>query len=198
MNDTGNIANQKSFLLIMVSGTIMLDITRKVVCYIMKDQDIDSFKQAMSNYPTGVTVMSTMDKDGNPVGLTVNSFASVSIDPLLVLWSINKGVSTYPPFSEAEKFAVNMLAHDQTDIAQLFSSKEEDRFAHCEWEMSAGGLPIIKGTAATMECTVHHKIEVGTHITFFGEVFHMTANDQAPLLYHRRKIDAFPMDFHKK
>lgn len=169
---------------------------RRVAWYVMKENHIDLFKQAMSNYPTGVTVMSTVDKEGNPVGLTVNSFASVSIDPILVLWSINKDVSTYPPFSVADKFTVNILAEDQTDIAYLFAGKEEDRFAHCDWEMSEDGLPIIKGTAATMQCTVHHKIEVGTHITFFGEVFAMNANDQAPLLYHRRKIASFPMDYH--
>lgn len=165
----------------------------------MKEKHIQLFKEAMSNYPTGVTIMSTTDEDGQPVGLTVNSFASVSIDPLLILWSINKDVSTYTPFSKTDQFAVNILAGDQANLANIFASEDEDkRFNHCKWEMSEAGLPIVAGTVATMQCNVHHKVQVGTHTTFIGEVFDMHANDQAPLLYHRRNIDSFPMDFHIK
>ena len=78
------------------------------------------FKEAMGNYPTGVTVQTTTYKDGNPVGLTVNSFASVSLDPLLVLWSIDHRVSTLDSFVNGGKFAVHILAGDQQDVCKNF------------------------------------------------------------------------------
>lgn len=164
----------------------------------MNEKQVNIYKDAMANYPTGVTIMTTTDSNGDPIGLTVNSFASVSIDPILVLWSINKEVSTYPPFSSTEKFAVNVLAGDQANIANAFAMEDEDkRFSFCDWEMSENGLPIIKNSVATMECTVHHKIEVGTHVTYFGEVFNISATHEAPLLYHNRKMDPLPGSFHK-
>jgi|SRR5699024_11201247 len=165
----------------------------------MKENHINSFKEAMANYPTGVTVMSTTDEDGKPSGLTVNSFASVSIDPLLILWSINKDVSTYPPFAAADQFAVNVLSGDQAQLANVFASEDEDkRFNHVDWVMSEAGLPVLDGTVATMQCRVHEKVEVGTHITFFGEVFDIQVNNDLPLLYHRRNIATFPSVFHSK
>lgn len=165
----------------------------------MKEQHIHHFKNAMANYPTGVTVISTIDENNNPVGLTVNSFASVSIDPLLILWSIDKGVSTFPPFDETDRFAVNILSETQSDIAMTFATKDVDkRFDHCDWELSEHKLPIIKDTAATMQCKVHKKIEAGDHITFIGEIIDIHSDDSLPLLYHRRNMNGFPTEFHEE
>lgn len=152
----------------------------------------------MANYPTGVSIVTTMDKEQNPVGLTVNSFASVSIDPLLVLWSIDRNVSTFDPFSKTNKFAVNILREDQDNIAYLFASKEEDRFSHCEWYKSDDGLPIIKDTITTLQCKLYKQVHAGDHLTLIGEVMDISANDQAPLLYHGRKLGPFPTNFHEK
>ena len=90
--------------------------------------NISRFKEVMANYPTGVTVVTTVDEQGVPLGLTVNSFASVSLDPLLILWSIDKKVSSYQSFIKTDKFAVNVLSSDQSDICSLFASKDIDRF----------------------------------------------------------------------
>src|SRR6476660_410093 len=103
------------------------------------------FKEAMGNYPTGVTVLTTTDTDGNPVGLTVNSFASVSLDPLMVLWSIDHKVSTIKTFTEQGKFAVHILAGDQQELCKTFASKNVDRFSTCHWDFSEHQLPIIEG-----------------------------------------------------
>lgn len=159
---------------------------------------VDSFKEAMANYPTGVTVVTTIDEKDNPIGLTVNSFASVSLDPLLILWSIDKRVSTYESFQKVDKFAVNILADDQADIATLFASRNTDRFANCEWDLSATQLPIIHGAAATLQCNVFKRIEAGDHTIFIGEIAEITVEKRPPLVYHGRKMGALPSSFHEK
>lgn len=160
------------------------------------EKKVEIYKQAMANYPTGVNVVTTTDENGEPVGLTVNSFASVSLDPLLVLWSIGDGVSTYAPFAETEKYAVNILGTSQTDIAYLFAGKEKDRFGNCEWEMSKHGLPIISGANATLQCKLYKRIKAGDHLILIGEVIDIQVKEEKPLLYHNRKIAPFPASFH--
>lgn len=156
------------------------------------------FKQALGNYPTGVSIVTAVDESNDPIGLTVNSLASVSIDPLLLLWSIDENVSTYHTFKDIDKFAVNILAGDQKDIAYLFASKELDRFSNCEWEWTEHGLPIIKGAMSSIECKTYEKVEIGDHTTLFGEVIDITTTTDLPLLYHRRKIEPFPDSFHEE
>lgn len=154
------------------------------------------FKQAMGNYPTGVSIVTAIDENNEPIGLTVNSLASVSIDPLLILWSIDENVSTYDTFRKIDTFAVNILAGEQKDIAFLFASKNQDRFSNCDWTLSKHGLPLISDTIASFECKTFKQIEIGDHTTLFGEVFDIKVTDKAPLLYHQRKIDMLPKEFH--
>lgn len=156
----------------------------------------DGFKKALGNYPTGVTVVTTFDEANNPIGLTVNSFASVSLDPLLILWSIDKKSGSYPAFIEAEKFAVNILADDQADICTLFASKVEDRFSQCKWEESERNLPVLSGSLAQLECKTAKQIDAGDHIIFIGEVIHIHNEDKNPLLYHRRNFGPIPEEFY--
>ena len=158
---------------------------------------VNSFKEAMANYPTGVTVVTTIDEKDNPIGLTVNSFASVSLDPLLILWSIDKRVSTYESFLKVDKFAVSILADNQADIAALFASRNTDRFANCKWNLSANHLPIIHGAAATLQCNVFKRIEAGDHTIFIGEISEITVEKKSPLVYHGRKMGALPSSFHE-
>lgn len=158
---------------------------------------INNFREAMANYPTGVSVVTAIDENNKPTGLTVNSFASVSLEPLLILWSIDNDASTYDQFMKVDKFNVNILAEDQVEVATLFASSEKDRFANCKWHTSDYNLPIIEGAMATMQCDVFNKIEAGDHIILIGEVFHIQVEDKAPLLYHNRKLGAFPAEFHE-
>lgn len=157
-----------------------------------------AFKQALGNYPTGVTVVTTFDEQNQPVGLTVNSFASVSLDPLLILWSIDKKSRLLKTFVGAEKFAVNILANDQADICGLFASKEEDRFGKIDWQTSEQSLPVITGALSQLESKTFQQIDAGDHIIFIGEVLHINNEDKDPLLYHRRNFNAIPASFYEK
>lgn len=156
----------------------------------------EAFKKALGNYPTGVTVVTTFDKENKPIGLTVNSFASVSLDPLLILWSIDKKSSSYPVFIEAEKFAVNILAEDQAEICNLFASKVADRFSECEWETSKKELPLITGALSQLECKTVNRVDAGDHIIFIGEVININNEQKSPLLYHRRSVGPIPESFY--
>ena len=159
--------------------------------------NVSLFKEAMGNYPTGVTVVTAFDEQQQPIGLTVNSFASVSLDPLLVLWSIDKNVFTYDTFTKIDKFAVNILAEDQKDIAMLFATKDADRFGNSEWHKSAFGLPIIEGALASLECKTFRAVEAGDHTILIGEVAEIQVENKNPLLYHGRNIGPFPTVFHE-
>ncbi|QUW23946.1 flavin reductase family protein [Sporosarcina sp. Marseille-Q4063] len=151
----------------------------------------------MGNYPTGVTVVTAFDENDKPMGLTVNSFASVSLEPLLVLWSINNGAGSYKDFLKTEKFAVNILASDQEDLCTLFSSRVEDRFGECDWKKSEFDLPILSDSLAVLQCKVFKKVDAGDHTIMIGEVLDIHNEEKEPLLYHRRTIGAIPETFYK-
>ena len=152
------------------------------------DNKIESFRKAMGSYPTGVTVVTAYNEDNEPMGLTVNSFASVSLDPLLILWSIDKRVSSYDAFLKVDHFSVNILASDQGDLCNLFASRVPDRFGQCDWEKSELALPVLKDTLATLQCKVYNKVEAGDHTIMIGEVLDIQNSDKEPLLYHKRTL----------
>ncbi|WP_176548000.1 flavin reductase family protein [Bacillus pseudomycoides] len=157
---------------------------------------VSLFKKVMGNYPTGVTVVTTVDEHKIPLGLTVNSFASVSIDPILVLWSIDKSVSSYESFIKTDKFAVHVLSSEQSDICNLFASKGIDRFENCEWTLSEHNLPIISGGAGVLQCKTAKTIEAGDHTILIGEVVDIQNENIEPLLYHQRNIGKIPEGFY--
>ena len=154
------------------------------------------FKELMGNYPTGVTVVTAVNESGRPIGLTVNSFTSISIDPLLIMWSIDKKVSTYDSFMKIDRFAVNILAADQTDLVKLFTKKDIDRFQHCEWAESDLGLPILANTIGSLQCKVYNRFEAGDHTILLGEVAEVQSKAKDPLLYHKRKVGPIPAEFY--
>lgn len=156
------------------------------------------FKQALGNYPTGVTVVTAFTEDHQPIGLTVNSFASVSLDPTLILWSIDKKSSLLEPFVKADKFAVNILAEDQANVCMIFATKVEDRFGQISWEKSERDLPVIHGSQSQLECKTFQQIDAGDHIIFIGEVLHIHNEEKSPLLYHKRNFGAIPASFYEK
>lgn len=153
------------------------------------------FKQIMSQYPTGVTIVTTLDGEGKAAGLTVNSFASVSLDPLLVLWSIDKRVSSLAQFLNAEKFAIHTLASDQGDACWAFAGKDEDRFSKVNWRVSENGLPIIDGTLGTMECKMVQQIDAGDHYILLGQVIDLAVQEKDPLLFFNRNIGSIPANW---
>ena len=153
------------------------------------------FKKIMGQYPTGVTIVTTMDENKNPVGLTVNSFASVSIDPLMVLWCIDKRSSALNAFLQGGKYAVHTLAVDQAEACWAFAGKEKDRFSKVQWETSSNGLPIIKDSLGIFECKTINKIDAGDHFILLGEVIDLSVNEKEPLLYYNRNVAGIPADW---
>ncbi|MGG1396576.1 flavin reductase family protein [Bacillus salipaludis] len=163
-----------------------------------KETNQDLFKQIMGNYPTGVTIVTTTKEDGTPVGLTVNSFASVSLEPLMVLWSIDHRSSLLKEFKEGGKFAVHVLAEEQIELCKTFATKHDDRFSTCDWELSSNGLPIIDGVLGVFECKTFKDIEAGDHTVFIGEVTDLQINkEKDPMLYHLRNFGPIPKEFYQ-
>jgi flavin reductase (DIM6/NTAB) family NADH-FMN oxidoreductase RutF len=162
----------------------------------VKSEPAQLFKEIMGSYPTGVTVVTTLDGNHKPIGLTVNSFASVSIDPLLVLWSIDKNAGSCGVFQKAEKFAVNILAGDQQEVCWTFASKsEQDRFSKHPWALSKNNLPVLENVFATFECKKIQQIDAGDHYILLGEVIDLNKNEQEPMLYFRRKVGNVPQEW---
>ena len=163
-----------------------------------QEQKVIKFKEVLGNYPTGVTVVTMMTDEVVPLGLTVNSFASVSIDPIVILWSIDKRVSTYEHFVNSKKFAVHILASNQSELCYLFAARDVDRFSNCDWEMSKHNLPIIKDVAATLQCETFKSVEAGDHTILIGKVIEIDGGNPAPLLYHKRHTGEIPNQFYKE
>ncbi|KZM54473.1 flavin reductase family protein [Aeribacillus pallidus] len=162
-----------------------------------KEEKQRLFKEVMGNYPTGVTIITTTSSDGNPVGLTVNSFTSVSLDPLMVLWCIDHKASSINDFISAGKFAVHILAGDQRELCKTFASKGVDRFNTCQWTFSSNHLPIIEDTFAVLQCQTFKTVEAGDHTILIGEVIDIQMNNKKlPMLYHRRHFATIPAEFY--
>jgi len=148
--------------------------------------DAKDFRRALSQFPTGVTVITTIDAEGNPVGVTASSFNSVSMDPTLVLWSIDKGANSLSAFENAEFFAVNVLASDQVSTSNNFASRGQDKFANAQYSSGLGNAPILDHYAAQFECKTWAVYEGGDHLILVGEVKKYRSNDNAePLVFSR-------------
>ena len=157
-----------------------------------KLESVDVFKQIMGSYPSGIAIISTFDEENNPIGLTVNSFASVSLDPLLVLWSLDKKSSHMETFKKAKGFAVHISAEEQSDLCWAFAGKSKDRFAEANWSRSENDLPVIDGSLGVMECKTFQSIEAGDHVIFIGQIVDIEKHDKEPLLYFRRNVGGIP------
>ncbi|HYC58889.1 MAG TPA: flavin reductase family protein [Thermoanaerobaculia bacterium] len=142
------------------------------------------FKEAMSHFASGVTVVTT-EHDGMPYGMTVASFASLSLRPPLVLVCIEKSVKTHEAIRAAGVFGVSILARTQADVSGKFASKADDKFAGVTVRQGANGVPLIDGAICTLECRVHEQLPGGDHSIFIGEVLDAQTSDGQPLVYYR-------------
>lgn len=149
------------------------------------------FRSALGMFATGVTIVTARTGGGKLVGLTANSFNSVSMSPPLVLWSLARSAGSLAAFSAGSHYAINILSADQQDLARQFAAKELDRFAGVEFLAGAGGAPLIQGAAATFECFNRSRYEEGDHVIFVGEVERCSYQPGAsPLLFHGGKFYA--------
>jgi len=144
-----------------------------------------AFRQALGMFATGVTIVTARDAAGQRVGLTANSFNSVSLAPPLVLWSLSRHAGSLPAFSTGSHYAINILAAEQRALAERFASPEVDRFEGVALREGAGGAPLIDGAAAVFECFNRSRYQEGDHIIFVGEVESCTWRAGAsPLIFH--------------
>ena len=143
------------------------------------------FRAALGMFATGVTIVTGRNADGAPVGLTANSFNSVSLSPPLVLWSLARSAGSMPAFARGSHYAINILAADQHELAERFASKAVDRFEGLAFREGAGGAPILEGSAAVFECFNRSRYEEGDHVIFVGEVERCSWRAGAqPLIFH--------------
>ena len=146
---------------------------------------LDEFRSALGMFATGVTIVTGRDADGINIGLTANSFNSVSLNPPLVLWSLARAAGSMPAFTRGSHYAINILAADQRALAERFASKQADRFAGLALREGSGGAPVIEGAAAVFECFNRSRYEEGDHVIFVGEVERCTRREGVtPLIFH--------------
>jgi flavin reductase (DIM6/NTAB) family NADH-FMN oxidoreductase RutF len=143
------------------------------------------FRTALGMFATGVTIVTARTAEGEVIGLTANSFNSVSLDPPLVLWSLSRAAASLAVFAAGSHYAINVLAADQKALAERFAMKGADRFSGVSFEQGAGGAPLLHGAAATFECFNRSRYEEGDHVIFVGEVERCAHRvGAAPLLFH--------------
>lgn len=146
--------------------------------------DSSQFRRALSQFATGVTVITTRLADGSFRGLTASSFNSVSLEPPLVLWSLSNGANSLPIFSGNSHYVINVLAAGQEELARRFSRRTADPFGDIEFELSRTGQPVLKGAAAWFECHNRSRYPEGDHVIFVGEVEECAVHPQPALVFH--------------
>ena len=149
--------------------------------------DPRELRNALGRFATGVTVITTKTPGGKLEGLTANSFSALSLDPPLVIWSIRNQAPSLPSFLEAERFAINVLSCDQTEVSRHFATPQAEKFDGLEYEIGEGGCPIFKESLAIFECETEQTIEGGDHLLFIGRVVHVAYRDGDPLLFSAGK-----------
>ena len=152
-------------------------------------EEIDprAFRDAAGQFATGVTVITTVDGGGVPVGFTANSFTSVSLDPPMILFCLGKTSESLPAFAAAAGFAVHILSARQLEVSIRFASKGIDRFEGLDWTPGVHGVPVIDGSLAVFECSSTHAYDGGDHVIFVGTVERLgpVDHDSAALGYFR-------------
>lgn len=146
--------------------------------------DTRHFRHALSQFATGVTVISAVASDGSLLGITATSFNSVSLQPPLVLWSLGAQASSMAAFTACSHYVINILAADQAELANRFASKVVNRFDGVEFVLSDHGQPILANSVGWFECSNRSRYPEGDHVIFVGEVVRCEFISKAPLVFH--------------
>jgi flavin reductase (DIM6/NTAB) family NADH-FMN oxidoreductase RutF len=147
--------------------------------------DPRDFRNALGTYATGVTIITAAGADGKPYGITCNSFASVSLNPPLVLWSLVLYSSSLSAFHDASHFAVNVLGESQQALANKFAKSADDKFAGVAWTPGLGSAPLLADCVANFQCRAANRYYGGDHVIFLGAVEAYSYNRKEPLLFAR-------------
>jgi len=143
------------------------------------------FRGALGNFLTGVTIVTSCDRDGKPRGFTASSFTSVSLDPPLILFCVAKTAATLGSLIDGSHFVVHILSDQQRDLSNLFASKSEEKFAGKHWTQSSSGCPVLQGSLVVLHCSTDRMIEAGDHLIVVGQVTDLVVSDGRPLGYCR-------------
>lgn len=150
--------------------------------------DSKRFRQALGAFPTGVTIVTTVDAAGYDVGVTANSFNSVSLDPPMVLWSLSRTSSNFDTFMAAHHFAVHVLSSDQNNVATRFAQKGVNRFDGLTPQRGTSGIALLEDCVARFECRMAHQYQGGDHVIFVGEVLNFEHCEREPLVFKRGRF----------
>lgn len=147
--------------------------------------DQRQFRNALSQFATGVTIITTRSSSGIETGITASSFNSVSLDPPLILWSLGKDSGSFDAFQSATHFGVHILGETQADLSQRFATLGGDKFKNLKTTPGLAGIPLLNDCPARFQCSVFERIPAGDHIIYLGKVEEMSfAKGQKPLVYH--------------
>jgi 3-hydroxy-9,10-secoandrosta-1,3,5(10)-triene-9,17-dione monooxygenase reductase component len=147
--------------------------------------DARTLRAALGGFATGVTLVTCRGAAGEPVGLTVNSFNALSLEPPLVLWSLRLASPSLPMFDNAMYFAINVLAEGQVDLSRRFASPLPDKFDDGLWHEGIARLPLLTGSAAHFECERVSRQDAGDHRLYIGRVLRLQWQPVPPLVFHR-------------
>lgn len=147
--------------------------------------DQRDLRRAFGMFPTGVTIVTTRHPEGHPIGLTCNSFSSVSLTPPLVLWSLSIYSPNLQAFLQAPYFAINILSCNQEELSRRFASRIPDRFEGVDWSDGEGRTPVLGGVAATIQCRNETRHYSGDHVILIGQVVQYVYRDVEPLVFSR-------------
>lgn len=159
------------------------------------EHDPRDFRNALGLFATGVTIVTTRTSAGDPIGLTANSFSSVSLSPPLVLWSLSLRSPNLPNFLQATHFAVNVLAQDQVALSQRFARPIPNKFEGVTHRLGSNGMPLLDGVAAQFECRTEARHYSGDHVIFIGHVLHYSYTERAVLGYFRGRYASIATTF---
>ena len=143
------------------------------------------FRSALGAFATGVTIVTTRDPQGHDIGLTANSFNSVSLEPPMVLWSLAKSARSLSAFVAASHFAVHVLAANQEELSLRFATRGTEKFGGLDLERGVAQVPLLRGCSARFQCRTAFRHEAGDHMIFVGEVEAFDHSDLPELLFHR-------------
>ena len=154
--------------------------------------DPQELRRVMGHFATGVTVITTRDKDGAPNGLTANAFLSLSLNPPLVLISVDKSAQCYSCFECRNSFTVNFLSEHQEELSRRFATKGIDKFAGLKWHEGRNGAAVLDDVLGYVECTITQCFDGGDHTIVVGEILHADASGERPLLFFKGKYQRLP------
>jgi len=153
-------------------------------------QDSRELRRTLGQFATGVTIVTCLAEDGTPVGMTANSFSSVSLDPPLVLWSLDRRARSFSAFAAARHFAFSVLAQDQVELSNRFARPGTEKFVTVDWRPGIAGVPLMPNPAAHFECTQYATFDGGDHLVILGHVERFARYDRRALVFAHGRYGA--------